>query len=197
MLHHVSTGDTIAAADVDQLVDLLQSGTAGDVLTSPGGGGDAAFAPPAGGGGGGGGTTLLAAVPGPDGATAAGAGAYVAFSTPWETAPLVLADAGDLIIEVQATWQNSADSTAFWAIVRNGALIFTTGSVYDPSGPAYVRSTFFRWVDRALAPGTYTYEVRSGHTDGTTATLKNGVATTPTVGGTGGSLLTVWGAVSA
>jgi len=146
------------------------------------------------GGGGGGGTTLLAAVAGTDGATAAVNASYASLNTPW-SASITIASTSDIIIEVQASWFTSSNATTQWGIYRAGSKIFNTSLLYIGEDPSLFSITsYFRWVDKAVAAGTYTYEIKPGSANNITITLNNTQVTTPglTVAGSkGGSMMTI------
>jgi hypothetical protein len=139
-------------------------------------------------------TILLAAVAGTDGTTATPNANYASFGTAW-TATVTIGATQDIIIEVEASWHLNTDSLTWWGIFRGGTQVYSSGIGYSGEpAQTYNQSKVFRVVDKAVAAGTYTYEVKVGSFTSLTVTLANAIVATPAAslaGTKGASMLTV------
>ena len=119
-------------------------------------------------------THLLGVSSPTDGVTAAAVNsAWTSFSTAW-TLQVTTTATADVIIEVTLGYRTSASATLF-ALKRGASVIYNTGQVFN-NGTANTSLVHFSFVDKALAAGTYTYEIQCGGINSTTVTLTNAAA---------------------
>lgn len=96
--------------------------------------------------------------------------------TPWTAVQTVPAE---VVVEIDFTvsWQISVNDVAYFAVARDGTVIFKTGPLLVADVGTRTNSAHFRWVDESPTLGDVTYEVYAASASGTLTIMNAGSGT--------------------